>query len=280
MTYRQNDFAYGHYDEDQGSFSLFAKGAPLCLDWMDYSPGEIEYHNRVNYHADIFPWLVPPPDAFVTHGEADYVRSHEVGLPKDATTRTMPKDAKPDWQRQIILVKDTRDPGDATYLVFRDRVYSERPSEWNVWVMAKKGSEQVRGDKAILEGQFGVDAALFFYRKPQGSLKTTFLQHQTKSYIQKDQEQIRVQAVSVSGGDYGVVLYPMRRGKDQAPEIRELPNGVVELTWPRGRTHLVFLSPDSREVTERGIHFKGLAGVAKLEENRKTLIPLECEWIR
>ena len=111
MTYRQSDFAYGHYDEDQGSFSLCAKGAPLCLDWIDYSPSEAEYHNRVNYHPGELPWLTAPPDAFVTHAEADYIRSHETALVLGSHDKTMARDARADWQRQIIFVKDSRDPG-------------------------------------------------------------------------------------------------------------------------------------------------------------------------
>jgi hypothetical protein len=280
MTFRQNDFGYGHYDDDQGSFSLFAKGAPLCLDWMDYSPGEVEYHNRVNYHADILPWLVPPPDALVLHDEADYVRSHEAGLPKGVQTRSMPKDAKPDWQRQILFVKDTKDPGDATYLVFRDKVSTDRPSEWNVWTMAKKGSEEVGTAMARFEGQFGVDVTFFFYLKPPQPLTTTFLRHETKSYLQMGQEQTRIQAGSPKGGDYGVVLYPLRRGVDKEPTMKGLESGAVELKWPSGRRHLIFLFPEPREAKEADISFSGRAGVVKFEDGKPLLVPLECDILK
>jgi len=275
MTYRQNNFAYGHYDYDQGSFSLFAKGAPLCLDWIDYSPGEAEHHNRVDYHPDIMPWLVPEPDAVVLKPEADYVRSHEAGLPKDAKDMSVPRDAKPDWQRQVILVKDTQDPGDATYLVFRDVVRTDRPSDWNVWTMAKKGSERIDGNVARLEGQYGVDVSLFFYRKLEAPLTSTFLHHRTASYIQMDQDQTRIQASSPRGGDYGVVLYPLRNGKDKEPVVRELPSGVVEVRWNENRRHLIFCFPDAVEVSEGGFQLKGRAAVGKVEGNDKKWIPLE-----
>jgi len=277
MTYRQNDFGYGHYDEDQGSFSLFAKGAPLCLDWMDYSPGKAEHHNRVDYHPAINPWLVPPPDASVSHAEADYVRSHEAGLPEGAKTRTMPKDAEPEWQRQFVLVKDTKDPGDATYLVFRDQVDTGRASEWNTWVMSRKGTGKIDNNVARFEGQFDVDVTFFFYRKPGATLKTTFLRHETRSYLKKAQEQTRIQAASPSGGDYGVMLYPLRRGVDKEPTVSELKSGAVEVKWPSGRRHLIFLFPGPREVKEAGIAFNGRAGIVKFEARKKTLVPLECE---
>ncbi|MEI6150052.1 MAG: serine/threonine-protein kinase, partial [bacterium] len=93
---------------------LFAKGAPLCLDWIDYSPNEAEYHNRVNYHPAALPWLTAPPDVFVTHTEADYVRTHEMSLVPDSRDKIMPRDARADWQRQIIFVKDNQNPGDST----------------------------------------------------------------------------------------------------------------------------------------------------------------------
>lgn len=280
MTYRQNDFGYGHYDHDQGSFSLFAKGAPLCLDWMDYSPGEVQHHNRVDYHPDIVPWLVPPPDEVVFHAEADYVRSHEAGLPEGSVTRTMPKGAKADWQRQIIFVKDTEDPGDATYLVFRDVVHTDRPSEWNVWTMAKKGTERIDGSVARLEGQFGVDATFFFLRKPATPLKTTFLSHRTRSYIQKDQEQTRVQASAASGGNYGVVLYPLRRGVDDEPVVQELDSGAVELKWLSGRRHLVFLFPEPTRVPVENMEFSGRAGIVKFEDGERKVVPLEGAFAR
>ena len=275
LTYRQNSFSYGHYDDDMGSFSLFAKGAPLCLDWMDYSPGKAEHHNRVDHHPDILPWLVTPPDAFVTRGEADYIRSHETGLPAGAPHRTMPTDAGADWQRQLILVKDTSDPGDATYLVLRDVVLADRPSEWNCWVMAEEGSQQIDGPVARLRGQFGVDVAFFFYRKPPRALETTFLHHQTRSYMKMDQDQVRVQAAAERGGDYGVVIYPLRRGVDQEPTVREFETGVVELAWPSGRRHLVFLFPENREVTGNGFRFDGRAAVAKYEQGAWRQVALE-----
>ena len=277
MTYRQSDFAYGHYDEDQGSFSLCAKGAPLCLDWIDYSPNEAEYHNRVIYHPSLLPWLTTPPDAFVTHPEADYVRSHETSLAPGSRDKSMPRDARADWQRQIIFVKDNQNPGDATYLVFRDVVPADRASEWNVWNLAKPGTEKIEERTASLEGQFGVDVALTFYRKPPALLTTKFYHHRTHSYIQMDQDQTRIQAAADHGGDYGVVLYPVRHGIDAAPTVTELASGVVELRWPTGRRHLLFLYPEPREVTEAGLHFKGRSGLVKIEAGKQTLVPLECD---
>ena len=33
MVYHQGDVAVAHYDDDQGSFEMWGKGRPLCLDW-------------------------------------------------------------------------------------------------------------------------------------------------------------------------------------------------------------------------------------------------------
>ena len=277
LTYRQSDFAYGHYDEDQGSFSLFAKGVPLCLDWIDYSPNEAEFHNRVNYHPGGLPWLTTPPDAFVTHAEADYIRSHEAGLPPGSRDQSMPRDARADWQRQIVFVKDTQDPAAATYLVFRDVVRADRPSEWNVWTLAKKGSEKIEGRVVRIEGQYGVDVVLAFYRKPPAPLTSTFLHHRTRSYIQLDQDQTRIQASAEQGGDYGVVLFPLRHGVEATPTVKELESGVVEILWKSGRRHLVFLFPEARRVTQDGVAFQGRSGLLKFEKGKMTVVPLECD---
>jgi hypothetical protein len=265
LTYRQNDFGYGHYDEDQGSFSLFAKCAPLCLDWIDYSPNEAEYHNRVVYSSTV-PWLAPPPDATALQPEADYVRSHEAEHLADPAQ----------WQRQLLLVKDTRNPADATYLMLRDQVTTGNPCTWNLWTLAKKGSERIDGNIVRLEGQYGVDLLLVFTRRLEVPLASTFYHHQTKSYITMDQDQTRIQARGTKGGDFGAVLLPLRHGIDPEPTVRELPSGAVEIAWGPTRRHLVFLFSDERAVTEGNITFRGRAGVVKIEDGRTVLVPLEC----
>jgi len=273
MTLRQSPFAYGHYDEDQGSFSLFAKGAPLCLDWIDYSPGAPEHHNRVDYGADINPWLVPKPDCVTLTEDADYVRVHQNALPKGTTTRSNRAGQQPAWQRQVILVKDPEDPGDATYIVVRDRVTGNQPTTWNLWTMAVKDSAEVDGNIVRLKGQFGVDLTVFFFRKPAPALRTDFLHHQTRSYIKTDQDQTRVQASCESGGDYGVVLYPLRRGIDVEPTVRELDAGTVELKWPNGRRHLVVCLPDAPDVSP--LLNGRLASIVKRDNGEEFAVVLE-----
>jgi hypothetical protein len=275
LTFRHSNFAYGHYDEDQGSFSLFAKGAPLCLDWIDYSPGEAEHHNRVDY-AEQYPWLVPAPDHITLHDEADYIRVHE-------TPRNQAPGGGIDgaaWIRQLILVKDATNPGDATYLVVRDLVNTPAPSTWNLWTLAKKGGERIDKNAARLEGRFGVDLSLLFYRPLERPLGSTLLQHRTRSYLQMNQDQTRIQAASSRGGDYGVVLYPLRRGIDREPKVRQLPSGALEINWGGGRRHLVFLFPEPRSVQQGGVAFTGRAATVKLQNGRRVLVPLECDELR
>ncbi|OPZ82557.1 MAG: hypothetical protein BWY76_02676 [bacterium ADurb.Bin429] len=263
LTYRHNDFGYGHYDEDQGSFSWFAKGMPLCTDWIDYSFQEAEYHNRVTYEQGEPAWLLAPLDQTVFTPEADYVRGHDADPMR--------------WQRQLLFVKDAKNPGDATYLVVRDLIRTDAPTTWNVWTLAVHGSEKVEGNVAHFTGQYGVDLAITFTRPLAKPLTTLLKQHTTRSYITMKQDMTRVQASADKGGDYGVVLYPTRRGKDAEPTVRELPSGVVEVRWNDARRHLIFLFPDVREVTEAGITLKGRAAIAKIENGKTTLVPLECE---
>jgi hypothetical protein len=273
LTYHHSPFSYGHYDDDLGSFSLFAKGAPLCLDWINYSPNEAEYHNRATYEPDDYPWVVPPLDKFVTHDEVDYVRSHETGT-YEGDRKSIPAESTPDWQRQIIFVKDTTDPGDATYLVVRDKIYAARPGTTNVWTMAQKGSEKIEGNMALLKGQFSVDVSLFFFRKPPKPLTSKFHHFQPRS-LKFPQDQTRIQASSDEGGDFGYVLYPLRRGTDKEPAVRELKNGVVEIKWDDQKRHLIFLFPESTKVEAAGIQFEGRAGVLKLDQGGRRWLELE-----
>lgn len=279
MTFRQNDWGYSHWKWDQGSFSLFAKGAPLCIDWVDYGFDAPDMRNRVDYRPEVEPWLVKPPEAVILKPEADYVRARHAGAPPDKTGMHMDVDARTEWQRQYILIKDNKDPGDATYLVFRDAVTTGRPSTWNCWTLAKADSQAFDGNTAKVRGQFGVDVVFSFFRKPPGALNGAFQQHKTGSYINMMQDMVRVQAGSPADGDYGVVLYPVRRGIDTAPAVKELPGGTVELAWPGGRRHLVFLFPETREVEEAGYRFKGRAGLVKQDGKAVSLVPLECETL-
>lgn len=52
VGYRQTKYAVDHFHADQGSFSLFARGVPLVMDWGSmYSPGmpQVIFHNRLAF---------------------------------------------------------------------------------------------------------------------------------------------------------------------------------------------------------------------------------------
>ena len=149
-----------------------------------------------------------------------------------------------------------------------------RPGTTNVWTMAQKGSEKIEGNMALLKGQFSVDVSLFFFRKPPKPLSSKFHHFQPRS-LKFPQDQTRIQASSDEGGDFGYVLYPLRRGTDKEPAVRELKNGVVEIKWDDQKRHLIFLFPESTKVEAAGIQFEGRAGVLKLDQGGRRWLELE-----
>ncbi len=279
MTLRQNNFAYGHYDEDQGSVSLFAKGAPLALDWIDYSPNEAAMHNRVDYQPRVAPWLVPSPDLITLKPGADYARMHQAGLPEGTLSfRQQDLDAS-DWQRQLILVKDTGDPADATYIVFHDRVSSAAPNSWNLWLMAAEDGVAMDGYTVHVTGQNDIDALIAVCQAPEPPRSTGFHRHMTRSYIKMTQDQLRIQMGATGPAEYGVVLFPYRRGVETPPAIRQLQPGVIELSWPDQRRHLLFLGPEPFAAQVDGIDFFGRAALVKFAPEGTELITLDCDLL-
>ncbi|OPZ85759.1 MAG: hypothetical protein BWY76_01271 [bacterium ADurb.Bin429] len=83
FAYRQTKYAVDHFQYDQGAFSLFAKGAPLMLDWGSmYSPStdQVVYHNRVGWDFQEGP-LKPCPgngkDGCFYKGMTYFEHTHE-----------------------------------------------------------------------------------------------------------------------------------------------------------------------------------------------------------
>ncbi|MBI2195239.1 MAG: hypothetical protein HYU36_24935 [Planctomycetes bacterium] len=258
MTLRWTDHAFGHYDEDIGSFNLYAKGVPLCLDWIDYSPGQAEYHNTLSPSPG---WGDTRLAEFASLPGADYTRGRQpvrVEKPQDG-----------DWQRQVLFVKDERDPGLATYLVVRDLFLSREKNSCNVWTMASE-PPRIEGDRvAHLTGQFGVDAHVTFFVKPPGPLATLRYDHTGHSYGEWKQTQHRVQAAAESASEYGFLLYPARRDEPVASVVEE-KDGVLHLQLP-DQEHLIFLYPAEREAQVGPLRFKGTCGVAKKLGDRWSL---------
>jgi len=265
MTFRWTDHARGHYDQDFGSFSLYAKGVPLCLDWPDYASGESDANvDGPRFHNSIDPACVSNKGEtklmeFVSTSGADYTRGRQyirIQSPEDGS-----------WQRQILFVKDEGDPGRATYFVFRDVFNGNEKNTCNIWTISKKPPTFEGDAVARLQGRFGVDAHIMFFKKPLGKLATERIYHVGISYGRWVQTQHCVRATAQGESHYGFVIYPTRRG-EAPPKVFTEKTGVVRVVFAGGEEHCLFLFPDETTVRHGPLAFKGRCGIAKKVNGR------------
>ena len=156
MYLLQGGFAE-HYDYDRGSFELWGKGRPLCLDWgYSFKVGRMPawQHNRV----DVGNW--GDIRKFQTSEAADYLYSHQQG-----------------WDRQVFLVKDP-DPLGANYFVIRDAI-SQPAANWWLWLYTEH-SLQLSNDVLHVTGIHDVDLDIWLAPKLAQHLKPAKLKVREK----------------------------------------------------------------------------------------------------
>lgn len=137
-----------HYDYDRGSFELWGKGRPLCLDWgYSFKAGRMPpwQHNRV----DIGNWGAIK--AFQASEAADYLHSVQEA-----------------WERQVFLVKDP-DPLGANYFVMRDTI-AQPAANWWLWLYTEQ-SLQRSNDVVHVTGIHDVDLDIWLAPKLSRHLK-------------------------------------------------------------------------------------------------------------
>ncbi len=287
-----------HYDFDRGSFELWGKGRPLCLDWgYSFKVGRMAawQHNRV----DVGNW--GEIKNFQTSDAADYLHSSQQG-----------------WERQLLLVKD-QDPLGPNYFVLRDTV-AQPAANWWLWLYTER-SLQLSNDVLHVTGIHDVDldiwlpSKLVSHLKP-AKMKVTAKKHdkstplpaslgdigQTKAGTTLESLDAVVNAPAVKGAvpDTAIetrtetsecfdmssqkqrpltqegltlpvtkdepvfcVLYPRLKG-EKAPVFTALADGRgVKITHAAG-TDYVFVSAEPFEFHDGDIAFKGRTGVIRM----------------
>ncbi|MBI4025860.1 MAG: hypothetical protein HY360_12820 [Verrucomicrobia bacterium] len=261
-----------HYNfGDQGSFMMYAKGAPLVLSFGSAYTPQLRgawFHNRVSIgHEEVRDGLMGGTEFFSQNGDPEYAGriTHFVRLPTadytagrhvsrrqglaperldvlmpsnvDFPAREIPPHT---WTRQMLLVKSLTDAGDddpcgPTYLTINDTIESPDPlgTEWNLWLMAD--SLELETNPARGRGRFGVALDLFMATPLQPRWTTREFSH--------------------------TFLYPgdMRRAwrerNGDAPYIETLRN--LRLSQPPGRAYVAVLYP--RKTDEPPAQFRALA---------------------
>jgi hypothetical protein len=175
MAYRQGPWMSHYEDGDQGSWHLYAKGAPLSLDFgSQYGPTMERpwLHNRISVDHKMDPMLEHQHDidGFTTLGAADYVTGQAVIDTLYALSETPyhpmvqlpnapPSAAEPipptTWRRSILFVKD-KDLLGPNYFLVRDTFQgATKPTDWSAWCLAD--GVRFEGNVARFTGQYGVD---------------------------------------------------------------------------------------------------------------------------
>jgi len=175
MAYRQGPWISHFEDGDQGSWHLYAKGAPLSLDFASQYGPTMErpwLHNRISVEHKMDPsgMHLHDIDDFRTLAATDYVSGQAVidTLYPMSETPYHPMEILPNapvspaesiaplrWRRSILFVKD-RDMLGPNYFLVRDAFgNATKPTDWSTWCLANE--VKFDGNIARFTGQYGVD---------------------------------------------------------------------------------------------------------------------------
>ncbi|MHB9133826.1 MAG: hypothetical protein ACYDBB_22400 [Armatimonadota bacterium] len=252
---------YSHWDSDQGSFVLWAKGAPLC---MDHGYGEFLpwLHNRitVNHMNDgklgNVTAFFAGQGAGLVQGEItlDGLSQTEYGgmkswpmQPESLNGRKM----STDWTRRILFVKDD-DPDGPNYLVTRDIIDGQLPTEWCLWVYGTVADFTATPVRAT--GKFGVDLLVYFLDQDKGTVGTANVE------MPKDRrKQTLIHLKRPAGRGVFAVLFPTLTDR-KAPVVAAFGDGAGAKIEAETRTDWIFLPEKRAILTADGVSFNGLAG--------------------
>lgn len=291
-----------HYDDDQGSVTLWGKGRPLCLDWGYSGRAPAWQHNRLDIGGG------GKVSSFAAQPSADYLHGR-LGS----------------WERQILFVKDA-DPLGPNYFVVRDTTQpAERAANWWLWVYTKQDLE-AKGNVVHAVGQDDVDldiwlnpptvaelprksvrtlrqeaaakkgpappadpqlregeavAANLEVDPTEGDRLTDFVaakdlairavQDNSRGYWHYTQTHQKGLRIPVKMGETLVcALYPRLRG-ERPPVFESLAGGkVLRVESPAG-TDYVFLAKEKFAFEQGEIVFKGIAGAIQVRGKKVVL---------
>jgi hypothetical protein len=253
-----------HYDHDQGSFELWGKGRPLCLDFGYNGSAPAWQHNRVDIGNLLETFSEGEIVSFDNQSWSDYIHSR-------LST----------WNRQVIFVKD-KDPLGPNYFVMRDSLalMMLRSGKWWLWLNTEV-DPLLDGTTVRVTGKQDVDLDVWFEpsaepqltaQKIEGQrIRTKPLSIKTHSAGPPTTDQ-RGLSVDLSAGRSMIwVMY--RRLRDQKPpSFQVLADGRCVKIESTFGTDYVFLSRKPFTYLESNLKFRGTAGVIQIRRNKVRLI--------
>jgi hypothetical protein len=279
LFFRQGQ-SYSHYDVDQGSIVFYGKGVPLLVDkgYGEYHPW---LHNRISVNhlwdeslGRIRSCLIGENGAFAK-GEIvlDTLIQREYSGVKDWPMQPEPlrgRSTATPWQRRVAFLTDA-DPKGPNYLVMRDVISGQLPTEWTLWVAGKAGD--LSKQPVRMEGDQGVDMLVHVLDEDVTGFKTAAVKwRKPKKIIPSQLLHLRRPA----GKGVLSVLVPLLK-TEQAPRIERLAGGaVVRVSWPAyGRVDTVFIPETKTKVRVGGLAFEGTFAIHSKRRDR-TVVKVEA----
>ncbi|NQU26561.1 MAG: hypothetical protein HQ567_35200 [Candidatus Nealsonbacteria bacterium] len=283
----------------------FARGVPISGEFNGYPYSNLHSMllNRVMPAASYKPGSTAPPTGFT--GQAS--QGGFVALPRldyasagfeltGAWSRVFSiPDAAPafpptpktgglpmTWQRQLMSVKDDEADG-ISYIVLRDTVGGERPTQWHFWTLSEKigtpaeaanrtkfladapgekilGPRALKGDRFTAMGQFGMDLE-YYVASPASTPRHTVrygLRPSAADVPSFSEYQDLLQLTLPGDGAYYVAMFP-HKPNEKVPSFATSADGRVITISSDWGTDYAFLSKDPATAKVAGFSFQGTA---------------------
>lgn len=265
-------YTQSHWNPDQGTFVLYARGACLCppTGWGYSGTQGICHDSRICFGE---------PLADHEHGRVDtniedYGSTPSVGYLlgrqtfKQRWDKSQTLKADFDWSRQTLLLRSPR-PDGANYVVVRDSTQGEcpLPSWWYQWLVAKAENVKTAPGRATAEMADGVRLDVVFAEpaNAQITVKGTKVQGFSEDYCQ-------LSVAQAPGQGYLTVFYPYRGADPGLGKVERVMDGVVRVTTPES-TDYVFANVDSPLTWKGdGVYFNAYAGAVRIFKDRVVLV--------
>ncbi|MHB9025777.1 MAG: hypothetical protein ACYC7E_16685 [Armatimonadota bacterium] len=302
----------GHYEweQDQMSYTLYAKGQPINLHFGNgYFPmfGRTWLRNRVsidhmfeeserNVTQVRTAAFAPAMEYAHATREIDSLRPFKTEYPILKGSAWTPEEsenmpAMPVWQRipmtvwhrQVLFLKDT-DPKGPNYFVLRETFSGTptRPTDLSLWFLANSMTR--KGDVFHFDGQCLVDMDVFVSTPAGTEPETGKYGHVQQPYVRmvgfdpkfhpdgKLQEtQLFLRLKQPAGKGYLVVLYPRLKAGDPEAVCTTLADGVVKVDTPLSSDY-AFVNSVPFAFTDARVSFRGTAGSVRFYADNQIVV--------
>ncbi|MHB9134383.1 MAG: hypothetical protein ACYDBB_25200 [Armatimonadota bacterium] len=274
MAFKAGQYNY-HYDNDEGSFHMFAKGVPLACDGLTLLASDKASHHNTVVIAKEADELAAPQRAgeIPEHFESDAVDWASAFFAKEKSRGVefwLLKPHQTDWRRDIMLVK-AKNPDDAEYFVVYDNLSGSSESSWHL---------DVHSEEPTIEEATATSPAVVHYpgiRKPNFNVGLdVFFVTPSKPAITKEKGEINkaqlpsfpiiehwyIHSSRAPKEDTLAILFPRAAGQPVAKVTSILGGRGCIVEHQNGRD-FIFASVLPMTYNENGIDFTGRFAIVR-----------------